>query len=54
MRQKEKSMNKRVKWIIVGAAAAVILGGALVALKLTAPDDTPEETDEAEVTSRLM
>lgn len=47
-------MNKRVKWIIVGAAAAVVLGGALVALKLTAPDDTPEETEEAEVTSRLM
>ena len=47
-------MNKRVKWIIVGAAAVLALGGAAAALMLTAPEEKVEETSEAEVTSRLM
>ncbi len=47
-------MNKRVKWIIVGAAAVLALGGAAAALMLTAPEEKVEETSEAEVTSRLI
>ena len=47
-------MNKRVKWIIVGAAAVLALGGAAAALMLTAPEEKTEEAPVTEVTSRLI
>lgn len=48
-------MKSKIKLIIIIAVVALLLGGAVVALKLTAPEtETEEETTETEVTSSLL
>ncbi|MGN1101392.1 MAG: DUF4340 domain-containing protein [Huintestinicola sp.] len=48
-------MKSKIRLIIIIAVAALLLGGAVVALKLTAPESEPEEeTTETEVTSSLL
>lgn len=48
-------MKSKIRLIIIIAVVALLLGGAILALKLTAPESEPEEeTAEAEVTSSLL
>ena len=48
-------MKSKIRLIIIIAVVALLLGGAVLALKLTAPESEPEEeTAEAEVTSSLL
>ena len=43
-------MKKSVKGIIGLSAALVVLGGSLAVLKLTEPDDSPDESSVSDIT----